>query len=94
MNESTENDIADAIKNFIDHEILDGQGADLTETTPLLDLGILSSFTLVALVSFLIDRYKIELNLAEISPDDYENIRAIAALVERRQALMRQHADL
>jgi clorobiocin biosynthesis protein CloN5 len=78
--------VAEVIREFINHEVLAGQGNDLCETTPLLDLGILDSFALIALFSYLSERYGIQLDLSTIVPKNLETIAAIASMVQEARS--------
>ena len=76
-------DIIDDIRSFIDREILGGQGADLSKTTPLFELGILDSFALFALTSFLSQRFGVDIDFATLAAKDFADIEHISALVMR-----------
>ena len=59
----------------------------LTESSPLITGGIVDSFSMVSLKRFLERRYDIKIPDAEASPDAFDSVDRIAALVVRfRQA--------
>jgi acyl carrier protein len=59
--------------------------AELTDTTPLLDSGLLDSMALVDLVTHLEHTYGVTIDTAEITPDNFASVAAISALVERHR---------
>jgi acyl carrier protein len=59
----------------------------LTESSPLITGGIVDSFSMVSLKRFLERRYDIKIPDADASPDAFDSVDRIAALVARyRQA--------
>jgi acyl carrier protein len=78
--------IENKVREFIDREVLEGQGADLTPETPLLELGILDSFSLFLLISFIAEEFKVKLELDKVGAEQFKNIATIASAV-------RQHAS-
>lgn len=71
------------IRDFVVAELLDGAGDDLTSQTPLLEWGILDSFSIPRLVAFLDERFGVQVPDDELSPADFASIEAIAAVVAR-----------
>ncbi len=59
---------------------------DLDETTSLLERGLLDSMALVKLITFLEERFGVELSDDEFDPDHFETLTAIKDLVERKQS--------
>jgi acyl carrier protein len=81
------NEIADTIRRFILTRYLPGESADnLTDTTPLRSSGILDSLATLALISFLEEQFRIEVEAHETDIDNFDRIQDIAAYVERKRA--------
>jgi len=76
--------IAAQIQTFIRDTILLGQDAGLSVTTPLLDLGILSSIGVIRLVAHLNECYPVEIRPDEIMGLDFTSIESIASLIAHR----------
>lgn len=74
------------IKAFINDVVLDNQGQDLTDTTRLIELGILDSFAVLSLLTFLRERYQISVDFAEIRPEHLETIQSISKFVKDTQS--------
>lgn len=66
-------------------EILKGirDDIDYTTETNLVDGGILDSFDIVGLVTELKDAYDIEINIEDLTPENFNSAEAIYELVER-----------
>jgi len=76
-------EIKKSVKEFLLTEFLQGEDPDaLTETTPLITGGVLDSIATLKLVSFLEERFKIELAAHETSPDFLDTLNDIATLVQ------------
>ena len=74
------------VRQFIDREILQGQGADLTASTPLFALSILDSFALFSVINFIASEFNVVLPLESIAAKDFETTTAIADTVLARQS--------
>jgi acyl carrier protein len=77
--------IAATVKEYLLEEFLPGTAAsELTETTPLVSGGILDSLATVRLVTFLEERFSIEIQAHETSVDYLDTIRDIVQLVQSK----------
>src|SRR5262245_19772005 len=50
----------------------------------LLALGVLDSLTIMQLTSFIEERFSIRLELDDISPDHFRNLRSLMELIDRK----------
>ncbi|MCB8981755.1 MAG: acyl carrier protein [Ardenticatenaceae bacterium] len=74
-----------AIKSFILDEFLPGENPDeLTDSTPLITGGILDSLATLKLVTFLENRFKIQVEPHETAVDYLDTIPDIANLVHSK----------
>lgn len=77
-------DIERAIRTFIIEEVLeDSADADLPQDIPLLS-GVLDSFGLMSLLSFLEDRYDLFISNDQVVSKNFESIGALARFVESK----------
>lgn len=76
-------EIGDRIKGFIRDEILYGDGAALSDDTPLLD-GLMDSLGLMELVSFLEGEFDIELDEGDIVTDRFRTVGSVEQLVRQK----------
>jgi len=74
----------EAILEYIRNEYLDDdEDVDLDENTPLISSGIVDSFSMVSLKRFLEKKYSISIPDADASPQAFDNVNSIIALVNR-----------
>jgi acyl carrier protein len=75
------------IRDFLLEEILyDKQLADLGSQELLLENELMDSISILQTVAFCEQIFEISIPEEELLPDHFENVRAIAQLVERRLA--------
>jgi len=81
-------DLRKAILDYVKREYLEeGDERALTPETPLITGGIVDSFSMVSLRRFLEKRYSIRIPDADATPDAFDTVERIAALVERFAAV-------
>lgn len=77
-----QNEVELALMEFIREEFLWGdEDQELTETTPLLEWGILDSLRTVSLISHIRDRFGIFVSPANVNSRNFLDVTTIAALV-------------
>jgi acyl carrier protein len=79
----------DMILEYIKKEYLDDDEADdmtLDENTPLISSGIVDSFSMVSLKRFLEKKYGVMLPDEEATPQAFDTVTSIIALVNRHLA--------
>jgi acyl carrier protein len=73
-----------AIMDYIRNEYMDEENeTDLTETTKLISGGIVDSFSMVSLKRFLEKKYAISLPDNEATPEAFDSVNNIIALVDK-----------
>ena len=86
-------EITEVVRNYIVKEYLEeGDNREITETTPLISGGIVDSFSMVSLLRFLEKKYAIHIPDADATPEAFDTVERIAALVRRFQAKKAQPA--
>lgn len=86
-------DITEVVRNYVIKEYLEeGDDREVTENTPLISGGIVDSFSMVSLKRFLEKKYAIQIPDAEATPEAFDMVRSIVALVRRFQAKKTQTA--
>ncbi len=79
-------ELSDVVRNYVIREYLEeGDEREITETTPLISGGIVDSFSMVSLKRFLEKRYAIRIPDADATPEAFDTVRSIVALVRRFQ---------
>lgn len=83
----SEEELVSELLAFIRTEFLDGDAAgELTEETPLLAWGVLDSFKLARLLSFVEDGFGARIPAEQLSAGNFRDIRSIAAVVAAQPA--------
>ncbi|KIG13411.1 hypothetical protein DB30_08087 [Enhygromyxa salina] len=70
-----------ALKGFITEKLLHGDGADLTDHTPLLEWEIVDSLAMVSLLTFVQKTFGVTIPDAEVSPRNFQSIEALQNLI-------------
>jgi acyl carrier protein len=81
--------VKDMILDYIKNEYLDEDEAedmDLNENTPLISGGIVDSFSMVSLKRFLEKKFAISIPDDEASPQAFDTVTSIMALVNKHLA--------
>lgn len=80
-------DVKEALRQFILATYLPGESQEnLKDDTPLLTSGILDSLATVGLVSFIQQRFGVDLDVYETSVERFNRIEDIAASVVRKRS--------
>ena len=77
--------LKDIVLNYVTKEYLEDDSETLTYDSPLISGGIVDSFSMVSLKRFLERKYSIRIPDADASPQAFDNVSSIAALVTRIQ---------
>jgi acyl carrier protein len=79
-------EITKAVRDYVVREYLEeGDDREVTETTRLISGGIVDSFSMVSLKRFLEKKYNIQIPDADATPDAFDTVQRIVALVQRFQ---------
>ena len=76
-------DMKDIILEYVIDEYLEDEDEEITYDTPLISGGIVDSFSMVSLKRFLETKYSISLPDNEATPEAFDNVNSIAALVKK-----------
>ncbi len=74
----------DELRHFIVENFLYGQPTPLADEDSFLDQGIIDSTGMLELVTFLEDRYQIQIEDHELVPENLDSIRRLALFLERK----------
>lgn len=77
--------IAETVSAWLEGEgFLDAAVDQVTPTTPLITSGILDSMAVMELLGFLEERYDVEFEAYELTPEFMDNLADIARLVQQK----------
>jgi acyl carrier protein len=80
-------DIGQTIRDFILTKYLPGESPEnLQDDTPLRTTGVLDSLATLSLISFIEERFGIEVQAHETDIDNFDRLGDIVAFVERKRA--------
>lgn len=85
-------EIEEIVKEYIISEIMyeRGMSASLDNDEPLLEQGILDSVGLLHLLTFIEERFDIQVLDEEVVPENFENLNSIASFVKDKQGESRK----
>ena len=72
------------IRSFILKKFPAAKKRGLNDEMPLLETGIVDSLGVLDVVGFLEQRFRIKIDDDELTPDNFTNVRCLAAFVERK----------
>ncbi len=79
-------ELTKVVRDYIIREYLEeSDDREITETTPLISSGIVDSFSMVSLLRFLEKKYSIHIPDADATPEAFDTVERIVALVRRFQ---------
>ena len=79
-------EITKAVRDYIIREYVpQGDDREITETTPLISSGVVDSFSMVSLLRFLEKKYSIYLPDSAATPEAFDTVERIVALVRQFQ---------
>jgi acyl carrier protein len=77
-------EMSKVVLDYVRREYLEeDDDRELTETTPLISGGIVDSFSMVSLKRFLEKKYQIQIPDADASPEAFDTVKSIVAVVNR-----------
>ncbi len=77
-------ELTKVVRDYVIREYLEeGDEREITETTPLISSGIVDSFSMVSLRRFLEKKYAIHIPDEAATPQAFDTVQSIVALVEK-----------
>lgn len=74
-------DVLDTLRNYLSTQILQDSSVTIDSDTPLLEWGILNSISIVQLISFIRERFGIEIPEEEVVGGKFQDLRSITRLL-------------
>lgn len=74
-------DIKETILQYVIKEYVDDEDVKITYDTPLISSGYVDSFSMVSLLVFLENKFKIKIPPSKASPEAFDSVNRIVALV-------------
>ena len=75
-------DMKEVVLTYVRNEYLEDEDEELNFDTPLISGGIVDSFSMVSLKRFLENKYKISIPDDKATPEAFDSVNKIVALVQ------------
>jgi acyl carrier protein len=76
-------DIKELVLNYVKSEYLEDEDEEITYDTPLISSGYIDSFSMVSLLVFLENKFKIKIPPAKATPEAFDSVNSIVSLVNQ-----------
>jgi len=76
-------EIKELILDYVKKEYLDEEEIEITYDTPLISSGYVDSFSMVSLLVFLENRFKIKIPPSKATPEAFDSVNRITDLVNQ-----------
>jgi acyl carrier protein len=76
-------DIKDLVLNYVIKEYMEDGDEEITYDTPLISSGYVDSFSMVSLLVFLENKFKIKIPPDKATPEVFDTVNSIVALVKQ-----------
>lgn len=76
-------EMKDLVLNYVIKEYLEDEDVEITYDTPLISSGYVDSFSMVSLLIFLENKFKIKIPPSKATPEAFDTVNNIIALVDQ-----------
>lgn len=76
-------EMKDLVLNYVIKEYLEDEDVEITYDTPLISSGYVDSFSMVSLLIFLENKFKIKIPPSKATPEAFDTVNSIIALVNQ-----------
>lgn len=76
-------EMKDLVLNYVINEYLEDEDAVINYDTPLISSGYVDSFSMVSLLVFIENKFKIKIPPSKATPDAFDSVNKIVALVNQ-----------
>ncbi len=83
MEENALNEMKEMILKYVVKEYVDDEDVKITYETPLISSGYVDSFSMVSLLVFLENKFKIKIPPSKATPEAFDSVNNIVGLVNQ-----------
>ena len=76
-------EMKDLVLNYVIKEYLEDEDEEITYDTPLISSGYVDSFSMVSLLIFIENKFKIKIPPSKATPDAFDSVSKIVALANQ-----------
>ncbi|MGE5349422.1 MAG: hypothetical protein ACM3NP_09115 [Actinomycetota bacterium] len=83
MEEMNINEMKELVLKYVIKEYIDDDDVKITYETPLISSGYVDSFSMVSLLVFLENKFRIKIPPSKATPEAFDSVNSIVALVNQ-----------
>lgn len=83
MADMDQNEMKDMVLRYVIKEYIDDEDVKITYDTPLISSGYVDSFSMVSLLVFLENKFRIKIPPSKATPEAFDSVNNIVALVNQ-----------
>jgi acyl carrier protein len=83
MEKMNQEEMKDLVLKYVIKEYIDEEDTEINYDTPLISSGYVDSFSMVSLLVFLENKFKIKIPPSKASPESFDSVNRIIALVNQ-----------
>jgi acyl carrier protein/D-alanine--poly(phosphoribitol) ligase subunit 2 len=83
MDEKKLQEMKDLVLNYVIKEYIDDEEKKISYDTPLISSGYIDSFSMVSLLVFLENKFKIKIPPSKATPDAFDSVNKIVFLINQ-----------
>ena len=83
MEENALNEMKEMVLKYVVKEYVDDEDVEITYETPLISSGYVDSFSMVSLLVFLENKFKIKIPPSKATPEAFDSVNNIVTLVNQ-----------
>jgi acyl carrier protein len=83
MEKMSPDEMKEMVLDYIVREFIDEPETEITNDTPLISSGYVDSFSMVSLLVFLENKFKIKIPPSKATPEAFDTVNRIVALVNQ-----------
>ena len=76
-----QSEVLKTLKMYIVNDVLDGRDVGLEPTSPLLEWGIINSFEIMSLLSFIKTKFGIDIPAKQVTAEHFKDLESLAQMV-------------
>jgi len=76
-------EMKELVLNYVKKEYIEDDDTEITYDTPLISSGYVDSFSMVSLLVFLENKFKIKIPSSKATPEAFDTVNSIVALVNQ-----------
>ena len=76
-------EIKEIVLNYIVKEYMEDEDEEITYDTPLISSGYVDSFSMVSLLVFIENKFKVKIPPSKATPEAFDSVNKIVALVNQ-----------